>query len=112
MIGFLFDLRSAIFEDTSRDHDIAVEAEINIAQTLAKIFISTNPALIHDAQKFDSIKIMVKRLMAPETHHELLVFEGLLALTNISTCLSSGTDASSFAKDLINIPVGCMKEEE
>ena len=87
MIGFLVDLRASIFEDTSKDHEIAIEAEINIAQTLAKIFISTNPVLIHDAHKYESIRIMAKRLLAPETHHELLVYEGLLALINISTCL-------------------------
>lgn len=29
-IGFLFDLRESIFEETSKDHELAIEADINI----------------------------------------------------------------------------------
>ena len=46
MLTFMFDLRESIFKETSREHELAVEAEINIAQTVAKIFIHTNPVLI------------------------------------------------------------------
>ena len=111
-IGFLFDLRQSIFDETSKDHEIAIEAEINIAQALAKIFISTNPLLIHECQKQDAIKIMIKRLLAPETHHQLLVFEGLLALTNITTCLSQGAENISFSKELLNLPCGELRDAE
>ena len=86
MITFLLDLRQSILDETSKEDPLAVEAEINIAQTIAKILISTNPVLIHDAHKFDSIKLMAKRLLAGDVHHELLQYEGLLALTNIATC--------------------------
>mmetsp|Transcript_10405 Transcript_10405/g.17466 ORF Transcript_10405/g.17466 Transcript_10405/m.17466 type:complete len:84 (+) Transcript_10405:1933-2184(+) len=49
MVSFLFDLRQAIFEQTASSHDVAVESEVNIAQTLARIFIQTNPLLINDS---------------------------------------------------------------
>lgn len=49
VISFLLDLRKSIFSETSKDHELAIEAEINIAQVISKIFISTNPMLIHDA---------------------------------------------------------------
>jgi len=86
MITFLLDLRQSTLDETSKEDPLAIEAEINIAQTVAKILISTNPVLIHDAHKFDSIKLMAKRLLAGDVHHELLQYEGLLALTNIATC--------------------------
>jgi len=86
MIRFLFDLRESIFEETSKDHELAIEADINIQQTVAKIFIATNPVLIHDSQKYDCVRLMTKRLLCSDTHHELLVYEALLALINISTC--------------------------
>lgn len=47
-ISFLLDLRSSILETTSKDHELAIEAEINIAQTVSKIFISTNPLVTQD----------------------------------------------------------------
>jgi hypothetical protein len=31
MMSFLFDLRQSIFNETSKDHELAIEAEINIA---------------------------------------------------------------------------------
>lgn len=42
--------------------------------------------MIHDHSKFDAITMLVKTLTDPTAHHELLIFEGLLALVNIS-CL-------------------------
>lgn len=92
MLTFLFDLRESILDETSKDHELAIEAEINIAQTIAKILTSTNPVLVHDAHKFDSIKLMAKRLLASDVHHELLTFEGLRALTNIATCYQGSSD--------------------
>lgn len=92
MISFLLDLRLSIFGETSKDHELAIEAEINIAQVISKIFISTNPVLIHDAQKYDGIKLIANRLLSEETHHELLVYEALLSLTNISSCLQGSQD--------------------
>ena len=86
MITFLLDHRQSILDETAKEDPLAIEAEINIAQTVAKILISTNPVLIHDAHKFDSIKLMAKRLLSGDVHHELLQYEGLLALTNIATC--------------------------
>jgi hypothetical protein len=41
--------------------------------------------LIQDHSKFDAVTFLVKTLANPNTHHELLIFEGLLALTNISS---------------------------
>lgn len=78
---------------------------------MAKIFISTNPLLIHDIHRYDSIKIMTKRLLAPETHHQLLVFEGLLAITNITTCLSNGADNEAFSRLLLDLPCGELRGE-
>ena len=54
-------------------------------QAIARIFINTNPNLIQDHSKFDAVTFLVKTLVNPNTHHELLIFEGLLALTNISS---------------------------
>ena len=102
MLTFLFDLRESILEETDKDHELAVEAEINIAQTIAKVLTSTNPVLVHDAHKFDSIKLMAKRLLASEVHHELLIFEGLRALTNIATCSQGSSD--NYADTLVNMP--------
>lgn len=104
MITFLLDLRQSILDETSKEDPLAIEAEINIAQTVAKIFISTNPVLIHDAHKFDSIKLMAKRLLAGDVHHELLQYEGLLALTNIATCFQGSADQSNYADTLVNMP--------
>lgn len=69
MLTFLFDLRESIFAETSKHHELAIESEINISQTVAKIFISTNPILIQDAHKADSIMLMAKCLLSCETHH-------------------------------------------
>ena len=41
--------------------------------------------LIHDHSKYDAITLLIKRMATDKTHHELLAFEGLLALTNISS---------------------------
>lgn len=87
MISFLLDLKNSILSETSKAHELAVESEINCAQVIAKIFISTNPILIHDGQKYDGIKLIACRLLSEDTHHELLVYEALLSLTNISSCL-------------------------
>ena len=87
MISFLLDLKNSILSETSKAHELAVESEINCAQVIAKIFISTNPILIHDGQKYDGIKLIAGRLLSEDTHHELLVYEALLSLTNISSCL-------------------------
>jgi uncharacterized membrane protein len=35
--------------------------------------------------KYDAIKLLVERMTNDRVHHELLAFEGLLALTNISS---------------------------
>ena len=64
MISFMFDLRQSILSETSKAHELAVEAEINVAQTIAKILISTNPVLIHSQHKSDSIRLMAKCLLS------------------------------------------------
>ena len=82
---------------------------------MAKIFISTNPILIHDSQKYDSVRLMTKRLLCPETHHELLVYEALLALTNISTCFqgaAGGTQENKFANDMTSITCGTNEDKK
>ena len=90
MVGFLFDMRQSIYQETANQLEVAVETEINIAQALSKIFIRTNPVLIQDSQLLDAIKLMISRLLNPSTHHELLIYESLLALINISVCLQGG----------------------
>ncbi|CDW80778.1 e3 ubiquitin-protein ligase chip [Stylonychia lemnae] len=56
-----------------------------VSNTLAKVFIYTNPNLIHDHTKYEAITLLVHTLVNERVHHELLLFEGLLALTNISS---------------------------
>jgi len=112
MLSFMFDMRQSIFSETSREHELAVEAEINIAQTVAKIFIHTNPVLIQDAHKADAIKLMAKCLLGGDTHHELLIFEGLLALTNISSCINTHQTDLGLGKSLAMLPCGAKKGQE
>jgi hypothetical protein len=102
-ISFLLDLRTSILSETSKDHELAVESEINIAQTVAKIFIVTNPILIHDHMKYDAIKLICRRLLSTESHHELLIYEALLSLTNISSCLQGKED---FADEIARLECG------
>lgn len=45
---------------------------------------------------------MTKRLLTEETHHELLVYEGLLALTNIASCVGTAT----YADELFDMSCG------
>lgn len=66
--------------------------------------------LVHDAHKFDSIKLMAKRLLASDVHHELLIFEGLRALTNIATCYQGSSDQSNYADTLVNMPFQSIPE--
>jgi hypothetical protein len=49
--------------------------------------------------KFDAVTLLVKTLANPSVHHELLIFEGLMALTQISS------HDESFANKLLE--VGC-----
>ena len=41
------------------------------------------------------MKLMAKRLLCKECHHELLIFEALLALTNIATCFQNSNTGSN-----------------
>jgi hypothetical protein len=54
-------------------------------QALAKIFIHTNPKLVPPEHLFDSVSCLIS-LISEDSKHQLLVYEGLLALTNISSC--------------------------
>jgi hypothetical protein len=52
------------------------------------------------------MKLMAKRLLCKESHHELLIFEALLALTNIATCFQnsySGSNENKFSNEMINM---------
>jgi hypothetical protein len=40
----------------------------------------------------DSVAVILKRLLTGDTHHELLLFEAMLALTNLSAFSVEGTD--------------------
>lgn len=51
-ILFLLDIRTSIISETSKNHELAIELEINVAQTVAKIFNVTNSVLIHDHMKY------------------------------------------------------------
>ena len=46
--------------------------------------IKTNPTLVPNEHVEGVASLAVKMLISEECHHELLQFEGLLALTNIS----------------------------
>lgn len=89
---------------------MAQEAEINCAQALAKIFSVTNPRLITESQKYDAIRLMTRRLLSPDrknTHHELLMFEALLALTNVASCLSAtGAQERDFVNQIAKLDCG------
>ena len=84
MISYLLDLRKVLHESTIRDFGLAKEAEMNIAQCLARLFLHTNTNLIQDHAKMDAISLLVKNLTDPRVHHELLLYEGLMALVSIS----------------------------
>ena len=57
------------------------------AQALAKIMISTNPTMLKNQYIFDAISVLLRLCDAPDN---LLQFEALMALTNIS---STGDEA-------------------
>lgn len=46
---------------------MAKETEMNLAQSLAKMFLLTNPSLIHDHTKLDAVSFLVSTLTDPET---------------------------------------------
>ena len=46
--------------------------------------VKTNPTLVPSEQIEGISSIVTRQLLSDECHHELLQFEGLLALTNIS----------------------------
>jgi hypothetical protein len=69
--------------------------------------------LIHDAQKYDGIKLIASRLLSEDTHHELLVYEALLSLTNISSCLQGSHDQEARnASEMVNLPCGVNKPKD
>jgi len=47
--------------------------------------IFTNPLLIPAELMFDSISCLIPLIHHEESHHQLLVYEGLMALTNLSS---------------------------
>ena len=52
------------------------------------------------------MKFMAKRMLCKESHHELLIFEALLALTNIATCFQNsytGSNENKFSNEMINL---------
>ena len=59
--------------------------------------------MIQDIQKYDAIRLICKRLLTSTTHHELLIYEALLSLTNISSCLQANSD---FAEEIAKLPCG------
>jgi len=60
------------------------EALVNLSQLGARILIKTNPAVIPSEQCLALCSMLVKYLMSDDCHHELLQFEGIMALTNLS----------------------------
>lgn len=105
-MGFLMELRRSIRQETSEDLHVARESELNIAQVIiintmihiqciARMFIFTNPNLIHDHSKHEALGLLVHSLTNEKTHHELLIFEGLMALTNITSMDESLRDRYS-----------------
>ena len=40
----------------------------------------------------DSVAVILKRLLTGDTHHELLMFEAMLALTNLSAYSEEGSN--------------------
>lgn len=104
-LSFILDLNESIQNQTSTHHDLAIESGVNVAQTVSKLFINTNPKLVNDHQKYSSIKLMCKRLLSPKAHHELLLYEGLMALINVSTCVSE------WAEEIIVMECGIETNE-
>ena len=53
---------------------------------------------------------MTRRLLAPDpenTHHELLMFEALLALTNVASCLNgTGQQERDFVNQISKLDCG------
>jgi hypothetical protein len=64
------------------------EAMINLSQAAAKMLIRTNPATRQDSQLIGLATMLVKYMLADDCHHELLQFEGLMALTSMSASTS------------------------
>ena len=52
---------------------------------------------------------MAKCLLGGDTHHELLIFEGLLALTNISSCINAHSTDFGLGTPLTYLPCGAKK---
>ena len=48
---------------------------------------------------------MCKRLLSPKAHHELLLYEGLMALINVSSCVSE------WAEEIIVMECGIESNE-
>ena len=57
---------------------------MNLSQLSARIFIRTNPSVIPSEHCEAICSMLVKYLMSNDCHHELLQFEGIMALTNLS----------------------------
>lgn len=49
---------------------------------------------------------MSQCLLSGETHHELLVFEGLMALTNIASTQQAQSTNLGISKPLMNLSIG------
>ena len=53
---------------------------------MAKIFAKVNAILVSDGLRSDAVAIILKRLLTGDCHHELLIYEAMLALTNLAAC--------------------------
>lgn len=62
-----------------------VEVQMNIAQCVAKLLIHSNLELVPFHLRSSAVRLILANLVNEKVHHELLIFEGLLALTNISS---------------------------
>ena len=84
LLSLILDLQSSILNQSTEALILVKEALINLAQTGAKLMIKTNPTLVPNEHIEGVTHLIVRSLISDECHHELLQFEGLLALTNIS----------------------------
>lgn len=77
--------------DVAMDEANSTECRVNAAHTIGKLLVTTDPALLTEAQRMGSIKPMLWLCRQPNVAN-LAQFECLLALTNLSSFSPATTE--------------------
>lgn len=84
-LGLILDLKSSVLDQSTESMLVSREALINLAQSAAKLCLRTNPTTLPESQQHGLSSLIFKYLLDDKSHHELLQFEGLMALTNLAS---------------------------